>query len=78
MPQWISRGLMALRLSQSSPARASAAGRTLETKTSACAIRRCIASMPSGFLMSRTMERLLRLKLMNFPDMAGLRLPAAR
>jgi hypothetical protein len=49
----------------------------LLTNTSARAIRRFIASSPSGCLKSRTIERLLRLKLINLPDMPGLRLPCA-
>ena len=40
------------------------------------AIRRSRAASPSGFLRSSTIERLLRLKLMNLPDMPGLRLPS--
>src|SRR5690349_5316076 len=78
MLQWISRGLSAARLAKSSPARSSAAGRTLLTKTSARAISALMAASPSGCLISSPMLLLFRLKLMNLPDMAGVRLPAAR
>ena len=78
MPQWISRGFSWCSAAASSPARASAAGRTLETKTSAAAISRFSAASPSACLMSSTMLRLLRLKLMNLPDIALVRLPAAK